>query len=122
MPHGFYYSSSGFGQGLPLPQYRNVLLDSIFSLAPEGDRHLDTFRLWESLCCGCIPLLVDFSGQALGLLGTPHPLPVFHNWKEASSFAMSLLTSPSQLDDLQLIVFDWWNQKRSTLSHSFSII
>ena len=55
MPHGFYYSSSGFGQGLPLPQYRNVLLDSIFSLAPEGDRHLDTFRLWESLCCGCIP-------------------------------------------------------------------
>lgn len=119
MPNGFYLSTSGFGQGIPLLDYRDVLLQSTFSLAPEGDRHLDTFRLWESLSCGCIPLIVDHLDQSCGLLGTSHPLPVFNTWLEASSFAQTLLAMPSQLDELQGLVFDWWTQLRYSLYQSF---
>ena len=56
------------------PIYRKHLLSSCFALAPEGDRHLDTFRLWESLACGCIPLIVDHNETANHLLdGFPFP-------------------------------------------------
>ena len=51
----------------PWLQYRQRLMQSVFALAPEGDRHLDTFRLWESLCCGCIPLVVDHDSSAEAL-------------------------------------------------------
>ena len=67
-PQGYHLASRGFGSGLPLETYKQVLCSSIFSLAPEGDRHLDTFRLWESLSCGCIPLVVDYQKTASKLL------------------------------------------------------
>ena len=70
LPQGFFYGGKSFGMGLPLLQYRYRLMQSVFALAPEGDRHLDTFRLWESLCCGCIPLVVDHDSSAEALLGS----------------------------------------------------
>ena len=73
LPHGFFHGSLSFGQGLPLPEYRSILLNSHFALTPEGDRHLDTFRLWESLSCGCIPLICDMDDSARHLLpGFPY--------------------------------------------------
>ena len=69
LPDGIFYGGKRFGTGLPLPIYRKHLLSSCFALAPEGDRHLDTFRLWESLACGCIPLIVDHNETANHLLG-----------------------------------------------------
>ena len=121
MPDGFFHSSNGFARGLPLPQYRDVMQQSAFVLAPEGDRHLDTFRLWECLCCGCIPLVVDFSNQAYRLLGDRSPVPIFSSWKDAANFAIQYRGSPSQLDDLQYRVYNWWSTLRSSLGTVFSL-
>ena len=56
LPNGFHHAASVLGQGLPLDQYRSIQLDSSFFFTLEGDRHLDLFRLWESISCGFIPL------------------------------------------------------------------
>lgn len=100
-PSGYHYGGKSFGQGLSLPDYRSILTNSSFALSPEGDRHLDTFRLWESLSCGSIPLVVDFNNSAHALLPAPHPIPVFKTWFEARDFVNLLLYDSTSLDLLQ---------------------
>ena len=90
-------------------------MQSVFALAPEGDRHLDTFRLWESLCCGCIPLVVDHAATADILLGQGSPVPVFEGWPQALAFAQDQLRDPKALDDLQARIQGWWQGLRQTL-------
>ena len=115
LPAGLYFGGRHFGQGLPLEQYRANLLTSVFALAPEGDRHLDTFRLWESLCCGCIPLLVEHRATSGPLLSAPHPLPVFASWLEALAFAQRQLADPAGLDVLQAQIQTWWQRNQQGL-------
>ncbi len=121
LPKGFYYGAKSFGQGLPLNKYRNQLLNSIFSLAPEGDRHLDTFRLWESLCCGCIPLIVDHRSSANRLLIGPHPIPVFATWQDALCFAKNSLQDKIYINQLQNKISKWWGRYFCELSLSLRL-
>ncbi len=116
IPNGFYYSSTNFSQGLPLDQYSTLISNSVFCLAPEGDRHLDTFRLWESLSCGCIPLIVDYKFTVQRLIEQPHPLPVFVSWEDALAFARQMLMAPYHLDALQNKIAKWWERYLSELS------
>jgi len=119
LPHGIYFGGKYFGQGLPLEEYRSNLLRSVFALAPEGDRHLDTFRLWESLCCGTIPLLVNHCDKADHLLGANHPIPVFKSWPDALCFAQQQLADQTRLNMLQANIHYWWLQNQVCINKSF---
>jgi hypothetical protein len=44
-------------QGIQLLQTKLLLLDSRFTLCPSGSGP-NYIRLWESLACGCIPVLL----------------------------------------------------------------
>lgn len=116
LPAGFFYGGRAFGRGLPLEEYRQRLLQSAFSLCPEGDRHLDTFRLYESLQAGCIPVLVDQRAMAASLLGDVAPWPVFHTWPEALVWVQDLLQRPQRLDATQRAIASWWQRRREGLA------
>ena len=120
LPKGYYFGGQSFGSGLPLDQYRHYLLNSVFALSPEGDRHLDTFRLWESLSCGCIPLVVDFKEQARSLLPPSCPIPVFDSWNTACQFAINSLQNPKCIDNLQSNIYGWWLSYQHRLSSEFT--
>jgi hypothetical protein len=49
------------GQALPSEKYRDVLLDSVFTLSPSG-HNPETFRLFEAAEAGSIPI-VDYTGH-----------------------------------------------------------
>ena len=118
LPQGCFYGGTRFGQGLPLLHYRRQLLQSAFALCPEGDRHLDTFRLYESLQAGCIPVLVDKRSMALPMLGSNPPFPLFSTWPEALNWVQGLLTHPQQLDVTQTAVRLWWQTRCGELRRS----
>ena len=115
-PSGEFFGGQFFGRGLPIEQYRDRMQNSIFALCPEGDRHFDTFRLYESLQAGCIPLVVERDGQALRLLGPQFPIPIFENWKLASQFVANHLRRPDQLNAVQHQCQRWWSATKSTIS------
>jgi hypothetical protein len=123
LPNGFFHEGHGFGSGLPIKVYRDHLVKSAFALCPEGDRHLDSFRLYESLQAGCIPVIVDARDMALGLLGDLAPFPVFKDWYDALLWVQNLLNQPHQLDSTQRAIWAWWLRRRESLSiairHSF---
>ena len=49
---------SGFNatDGLAVEQYASLLNDSVFALCPPGQDSMDSFRLYEALEAGCIPV------------------------------------------------------------------
>jgi len=115
-PSGEFFGGQFFGRGLPIKQYRDRLQNSIFALCPEGDRHFDTFRLYESLQAGCIPLVVERDGQAIRLLGPQFPIPIFESWKLASKFAKENLHNRQALNMLQMQCQQWWGATKFHLS------
>tara|TARA_B100000674_G_C37975050_1_gene978884 strand:- start:513 stop:1442 length:930 start_codon:yes stop_codon:yes gene_type:complete len=116
LPQGVYFGGKNFGQGVPLADYKNVLSDSVFALCPEGDRHFDTFRLFESLQMGCLPVVVEREGQARQVLGHDFPLPIFPDWPAALMFVRSNLPKPLVLDQMQDDVQSWWKRRKASLS------
>ena len=108
LPNGQFYGGSRFGQGVPLTEYRQTLANSVFALCPEGDRHFDTFRLYESLQMGCLPLVVERQHQAVALLGPTFPMPIFEDWRAALAFAQAHLSDPARLNQHQARIGHWW--------------
>ena len=56
---------SGFGaaDGISTEDYAKMLQSSVFALCPEGQDSMDSFRIYEALEAGCIPITKNFSKQ-----------------------------------------------------------
>lgn len=59
------HACSGFGaaDGLGTEDYVKMLQKSKYALIPEGQDSLDSFRLYEALEAGCVPITVNNSKQ-----------------------------------------------------------
>jgi hypothetical protein len=90
--------------------YIDYLSKSIFALCPFGNSP-ETFRHYEALEHGAIPLLVR-ADQAYDYLseiwGTDYPGPVFDTWEQAISFASTTVGMLQDIDRLQAIVLEWY--------------
>lgn len=64
--------------GLVVGEYRALLASSHFTFCPEGV-HVESYRLWEALEVGSIPI-TSCDSYFEGLLGHGHPLPCVHDW------------------------------------------
>jgi len=86
---------------------------------------LETWRLYESLELGCIPLIekrlaIDYYKNLFG----QNPVPAFHSWSAARRYAEELLADSHKLNLAQGRIRDWWiaqkdrvrAQVRTTLS------
>lgn len=101
-------------KALNVAEYRNLLLDTIFAPCPAGWWNLDTFRVYEALECGCIPIVenkpLDYFGKFLG----QHPFLVVSSWEEAPKLMKELLDNPNVLNVRQIQCHEWWqNYKRN---------
>lgn len=88
----YVYRSDESGQTRMLSgkEYWEVMLQSIFVPCPFGNINVDTYRLFEALEAGSIPVMVTgYAYQPYDyytlLLGT-HPIPTFPSWTHASDF------------------------------------
>ena len=91
------------------PDFNEVLQNTIFSPCPMGNVMLETWRLYESLELGCIPLIekrvtLDYYRNLFG----PHPIPTFYSWGAARRYAEALLADRRGLSRTQGRIKDWW--------------
>jgi len=82
-----------------------------------GNVHLETYRPYEALECGTIPILekrltIDYYRELWG----DHPVPTVRSWKEAHSFIRHMLENPTELDVLQQRCTTWWKLYKLQLS------
>ena len=95
------------------PEFLEILGNSVFAPAPMGNVMLETWRLYEALEYGCIPIVerrisMDYFHDLLG----DHPIPCFGSWRQARRFVEDLMNRPRDLDALQLEVASWWSLEK----------
>jgi hypothetical protein len=61
IPGGFNYLTSTFNdpKGMSTNEYANLLSQTVFALCPRGNFSVDTFRFYEALEAGAIPIVED---------------------------------------------------------------
>jgi hypothetical protein len=104
-------------------EYLGVLGDSIFVPCPMGNANLESFRLYEALDCGAIPIVerrpwLDYFTQLFG----PHPLLSVRDWSEACRTMDALRSDPATLRNKQIEIRDWWRQLESRTSRQVASI
>lgn len=97
------------GQRIPPHEFQEVLAQSKFVPCPMGNVMLETWRAYEALEAGCIPLLerrttLDYYRNLLG----DHPIPTFSSWREARRFVCREVQKPQELDRRQAELAQWW--------------
>ena len=93
-----------------------LLSDSVFSPCPMGNVLLETFRVYESLELGCIPIVERRPWMSyFDRLMPGHPLPAFSSWRKARQFVEELSTDGSGLRDYQHVIGSWWQSYKLRL-------
>ena len=102
--------TSGFGKGMDQLGYLVTMTVSRIAPCPAGPSTPDTFRVYEALECGAIPILdaVSLRPETRGvwpLLLGDHPLPVVEDWSTLPEVMEPLL---KDYDRISRFVGLWW--------------
>ena len=82
-------------------EYLNILLDSRFVPVPGG-MNAETYRFYEALECGCIPVYVRQDGDKgfiEKLVRRWIPIPDITNWDQATALIYELSNNPVIMED-----------------------
>ena len=97
-------------------QYRDILLYTIFVPCLTGHKNVDTFRLYEALEAGCIPIVYRFQSifghypcyggcqYFLNLLGN-HPLISIDNWNDLNKTIKFYLNDRNELEKKRMEIY-----------------
>jgi hypothetical protein len=92
-------------------EYLGKLEKSSFVACPMGNVNLETFRVYEALEAGAVPIVETRPGfdYFRALLGD-HPLPSVTRWSQAPELLERLLGDVPALNDLGSVVRRWWTE------------
>jgi hypothetical protein len=96
--------------------FMRLLSDTVFSPCPMGNVTLETFRVYESLEKGCIPIIERRAWMRYYdhlMLG--HPLPTFSSWRKARQFVEAVSRDESRLIAYQHDIAEWWQSYKVKL-------
>lgn len=121
-PQGYYINkTAGFTQGLDRDDYYELMASTITTPAPSGPVTLDSFRAYEALESGGIPILdltcpLEQDGHMYwnAVLGEGHPLPTVRSWYEAQTCVEDNAFNWPLSGNL---VFSWWQMHKRELRY-----
>lgn len=115
--NGYYLPTEGFTQGeTPEDYYRNMA-NSKVAFAPSGPETPDSFRLFEALEAGCIPIADTRTPRNTFpddywtfFFGQEPPFPVLTDYEQLQGFTIEAVANWKPLSNK---IFAWWqNYKR----------
>lgn len=108
----FLNQTAGFTQGLGRDDYYELLCNTQVTPAPSGPVTLDSFRAFEALESGGVPILdlvcplaCDGERYWNAVLGEQHPLPVIEDW---CNYWVALDDVNDNWPLSSNLVFSWW--------------
>lgn len=113
--HGEYVSAPGFAQGLEPKEYIEKMAQAKVVPCPAGPHTPDTFRMYEALELGCVPIVDeqtpthDWSGYFEYLFGQPVPFPVLSYYEQLPGYIQDAVVQyPQKNNEVQ----SWWMRKK----------
>jgi hypothetical protein len=118
LPGGAWHLTEGFGtaDSLSTDAYRALLDDTLVVPCPGGWSNLETFRVYEALEAGCIPIVerrpgFDYFADLLG----PHPIPTVMDWQEAPAMIRAW-QSAGREEATRRACVAWWQDYKTRLA------
>jgi len=112
-PHKLTLYDSWESKKLGEKEYLSYLLDSVFVPCPSGNNS-ETYRFYEALDCGAIPILSkdDTNSMFLEFITKSLPLIVLNNWNEAASMIQQLMSNKEFMEKYRnQLMTAWYNWK-----------
>ena len=101
--------------------YYKILNNSIFAPIPHGYFHPETYRLYEALEAGCIPI-IENPFQFFDNFLPNNPLLSVNSWEDSSTIIKKYLENKKDIEILRNKINDWWTQHKENLKETFLII
>ena len=118
-PH-FINKTSNFAseESLDTEKYYAILHDSIFIMVPHGYVHPESYRLYEALESGCVPIIENPHNFYNNFL-PKNPLIKINLWKESSEIIKKLLNDKNKLKEKSDEINLWWENYKKNLRNQF---
>ncbi len=100
-------------------EYYDVLKNCIFSFVPHGYIHPETYRLYESLECGSIPIIEN----PYNFFNTIYPNNPFFSisiWSEGNKIIKELIDNKKKLNQVSNEILHWWQEYKKVLKKNIS--
>ena len=123
---GLLLATDEFAGGMPQEAFISTLCDAKVAPCPAGPVNPDTFRLWEALQAGCVPVLDPVAGEKEGLerywdvlfAGDMPPFPIVDEWDEFPALLAGLVDGwPFQAAQTGA----WWMRYQRDLAYRFDM-
>lgn len=114
--NGELIEAPGFTQGIEQKEYFAKLSQAKVAPCPSGPKTPDTFRLFEALELGCIPIAdtqtpdEEWKGFWEWLFDEPVPFPTIENWESLPGYIEDCV---SQYPVLNNKIQAWWLRKKN---------
>jgi len=102
------------GDSLSTQDYKKILEQSIFVPCPRGNSSPDTFRLYEAIEAGSIPI-VERDDYWNDLFGEDHPFIQVSDWSKTAHDISILSKETEWLEEYFSKLAFWWNAQKATL-------
>lgn len=120
---GMLRTTKMFADGLPLDQYQAMMCDTEVAPCPGGPVCPDTFRLWEALEAGCVPLVDIHAGEREAMEGywrlllQEHdpPFPMVEDWADVHDLIAA--NSDEAWPEAAARSGAWWLQYKRLLAY-----
>ncbi|QSR88602.1 hypothetical protein IT6_09595 [Methylacidiphilum caldifontis] len=101
--------------------YFDIMTDSIFHPCPMGNVVLETFRIYEALEFGGIPIIIkrrnfDYFNKIL----PNNTVPQVKTWKQACDLIRGMFKDEKLLTTTQLTISNWWDSFKIKLKNKVS--
>jgi hypothetical protein len=100
-------------------EYMQMLANCKFAPCFKGNRALESFRLYEALEMGAIPVYVPSESRSskdeYGELFGQHPLLGFPSWEKAAEVLPKLISQNEVMEKHRKNLQDWWSNKKSEI-------
>lgn len=117
-PGGLSNATEGFTQGMDPEEYYRNMARAKLAPCPSGPVSVDSFRLYEALEAGCIPIAdgrtpeEDMSEHWTMVFGGPPEFPVIDNWDKFERFEAML----PRFHPIANKIGSWWELKKRDLA------
>jgi len=114
IPHvAEFYEGWNSAAALKGDAYISMLLNTVFVPCPDGVNP-ETFRFYEALECGCVPLLVRTEANATWVNWVVEKLKIIpmKSWADAKEFVKYIMGNKEQLEGYRNAVLGAWVQWR----------
>lgn len=113
-------ATESFTAGMDRHEYLAKMTTAKLAPCPSGPCSVDTFRAWEALECGALPLvderspLGDEPGFWRAVCGVDPPFPTVNDWSDLGQVVRSELARwPANVNRAR----SWWGQHKRKMAH-----